>query len=750
MKLLALRVSAFRRFAQGVAVENFAAGVNLLSGPNELGKSTLFQALEAAFLFKNGTSGAVLEGMRPRGGGEPLVEADFEMDGRRWRIRKQFGRGKGAILSDLDSGRDIARASEAEDQLAALIGARSDVPGRIGLVWVRQQRALQPPDLDVEPATGKAKPRGETNALLDLLNAEVIEAAGSGLAERIAKRAQADLDALVTMRGAKKGGAYDVALTAREQARAQLERARASASASEQRLERIAKSTQLLSGLEDPAARAALAERIDVLERAVSEAGAQRERHKALADQVTARDLEAREARRALVEAHALGERARGVAEALGNAKALGKTVAALSEALNANLATPPRLSALETAFTLAQREEQALGDMSTFVDVSPVAGATARIVADGTPIATETRLAVPEQVMLTIAGVGSIRVTSSDAKRAAAAKRRRDEQQAVIACVMREMGVRDLEQARVLAAQRQKAVLELDDARRSLSAAAPRGVGMLESESVQLQASVGALDVNSLDAAASEREAQALAARHALEQAKSGAIDEERFRRLNADLAAAKQEIQRRQETIRRYSEDLARLKGEQAAADEQSGAANPVAAQEALGAAEARVRRCEDDIAALKLLTETLTGRIENVRTRYLEPISRAFLPYLTRVFPGAAPDFREGFSLQALTRAGQQEEFATLSDGTREQLAVLVRLGFARLFADRGSPVPLVLDDPLVYSDDQRLAAMCAVLNEAGTRHQVVVLTCRESAFSQLGAHRLALAPWRDALG
>ena len=110
-------------------------------------------------------------------------------------------------------------------------------------------------------------------------------------------------------------------------------------------------------------------------------------------------------------------------------------------------------------------------------------------------------------------------------------------------------------------------------------------------------------------------------------------------------------------------------------------------------------------------------MSGLVEFARTRYLEPVGKALWPYLARVFPGGSAQFKDGFSLQALTRAGEDEDFSILSDGTREQLAVLVRLGFARLFAERGAPVPLVLDDPLVYSDDVRLAAMCGALSEAG---------------------------------
>lgn len=91
---------------------------------------------------------------------------------------------------------------------------------------------------------------------------------------------------------------------------------------------------------------------------------------------------------------------------------------------------------------------------------------------------------------------------------------------------------------------------------------------------------------------------------------------------------------------------------------------------------------------------------------------------------------------------------EDFASLSDGTREQLAVLVRMGFAHILATRGAPVPLVLDDPLVYSDDERLAAMCGALNGAAHTYQIVVLTCRRSAFGNLEARDLALSPWKGS--
>ena len=65
VKIEALRVAAFRRFADPAAIEDFGDGINVLSGPNEMGKSTFFHALEAAFTVRHKVSGTVLDAMRP-------------------------------------------------------------------------------------------------------------------------------------------------------------------------------------------------------------------------------------------------------------------------------------------------------------------------------------------------------------------------------------------------------------------------------------------------------------------------------------------------------------------------------------------------------------------------------------------------------------------------------------------------------------------------------------------------------------
>jgi uncharacterized protein YhaN len=87
--------------------------------------------------------------------------------------------------------------------------------------------------------------------------------------------------------------------------------------------------------------------------------------------------------------------------------------------------------------------------------------------------------------------------------------------------------------------------------------------------------------------------------------------------------------------------------------------------------------------------------------------------------------------------------------LSDGTQEQLALLVRLAFARLLADTGAPAPLILDDALAYADDDRIGRVFEALRLAARTHQVLVLTCRARAFAALGGHRATIGAWEEEL-
>lgn len=163
--------------------------------------------------------------------------------------------------------------------------------------------------------------------------------------------------------------------------------------------------------------------------------------------------------------------------------------------------------------------------------------------------------------------------------------------------------------------------------------------------------------------------------------------------------------------------------------------------AEEEEVAATEACERlRTEAD--TLELLRTTLQEAQEAAARTFLGPVTRRVIDYANRVLPGCELQFSDAFGLTSVTRAGVCEDCGTLSRGTQEQLAVLTRLAFADLLRDRGAPVSLILDDPLVYSDDARLDTMTEILASAAERMQVILLTCRERAFRHLEGNRVTI--------
>lgn len=109
---------------------------------------------------------------------------------------------------------------------------------------------------------------------------------------------------------------------------------------------------------------------------------------------------------------------------------------------------------------------------------------------------------------------------------------------------------------------------------------------------------------------------------------------------------------------------------------------------------------------------------------------------------MLPGCNLSFNEELGLAGVSRAGVDESCGGLSRGTQEQLAILTRLAFADLLLEDGKPISLILDDPLVYSDDERLETMTDILQEAAQRMQVILLTCRSKAFRHVDGNRITL--------
>ncbi len=131
MKIKAIRLKEVGRFRDPIALEGLTGGLDVLAGPNELGKSTILKAIKSALFYPHTSKHSKLEALRPHAGGAPLVEVDFEIDGAPWRIRKQFLSARAAELKNLRSG-DVARGGDAETQLSELLGGARALCASVG------------------------------------------------------------------------------------------------------------------------------------------------------------------------------------------------------------------------------------------------------------------------------------------------------------------------------------------------------------------------------------------------------------------------------------------------------------------------------------------------------------------------------------------------------------------------------------------------------------------------------------------
>ena len=161
---------------------------------------------------------------------------------------------------------------------------------------------------------------------------------------------------------------------------------------------------------------------------------------------------------------------------------------------------------------------------------------------------------------------------------------------------------------------------------------------------------------------------------------------------------------------------------------------------------AANARVLVFQHEIKVLQRLKKVLDEARLAAREQYFEPVMTELRPLLTLLVEEASITFDDETLLpQTLARNGIDEDVGVLSGGTREQIAILTRLAFARLLAKGGDGVPVILDDALVYSDDNRIERMFEALHRQASDLQILVFTCRQRAFEKLGGNGLRIVEW-----
>jgi chromosome segregation ATPase len=192
---------------------------------------------------------------------------------------------------------------------------------------------------------------------------------------------------------------------------------------------------------------------------------------------------------------------------------------------------------------------------------------------------------------------------------------------------------------------------------------------------------------------------------------------------------------LENRKNNLIELEREIGRLTGQIQTAGGDGVGETLAAANEQRALAERELSQIQERVSTLKLLRDTISGCLAEGRERYYEPVRKHLRPFLNDLFQGAELELGDDFAITGIRR-NRAEAFTRLSDGTQEQIAVLVRLAMASMLAERGLTVPVILDDALVYCDDDRIKRMFDALSRAGKHQQVIILTCRVRTFAPLG--------------
>lgn len=198
LHLTRLQIEQLRQFRQPYVLNDLTLGLNIFSGPNEAGKSTLVRAIRAAF-FERHRSTAV-EDLKPWGDSAacPSVEVDFNFNGQSYQLTKSFFAKK---RCNLRVGTQAMEGVDAEDYLANLFGfafagkgaSKAEHWGIPGLLWVEQGSGQ---DLDVSHAR---------DHLHTALGGQMQDGVANGLAatggDELLARLQAQRNELLTQAG---------------------------------------------------------------------------------------------------------------------------------------------------------------------------------------------------------------------------------------------------------------------------------------------------------------------------------------------------------------------------------------------------------------------------------------------------------------------------------------------------------------------------------------------------------------------
>ena len=150
-----------------------------------------------------------------------------------------------------------------------------------------------------------------------------------------------------------------------------------------------------------------------------------------------------------------------------------------------------------------------------------------------------------------------------------------------------------------------------------------------------------------------------------------------------------------------------------------------------------EATVRSLEEELSIARANSATITNTalfLEEAKTglstRYLADMQNSFSALLKALMGETAPESVMDTSFKVkLREGGKTQHPESLSQGWRDAVQLCIRLSLAEALYAEGEKPPIILDDPFVNLDEQRLTAAKQLLATLSNKYQILYLICHE---------------------
>ncbi|OKY75387.1 MAG: hypothetical protein BM485_08985 [Desulfobulbaceae bacterium DB1] len=170
--------------------------------------------------------------------------------------------------------------------------------------------------------------------------------------------------------------------------------------------------------------------------------------------------------------------------------------------------------------------------------------------------------------------------------------------------------------------------------------------------------------------------------------------------------------------------------------------GSAKAAEARERMERELARMRRLVERFTRVKLASRILQQEIERYREENQDPVmqiaGRYFEALTLRSFAGLKADVDDKGEpiLVGIRPDGRLIKVEGMSDGTRDQLYLALRLATLEWRMKTSEPMPFIVDDILINFDDDRARATLKVLADLGKKNQVILFTHHRQIVEEAG--------------